>query len=204
MLLRYFIICISILVFVSCNGYAKSVFDIDGLDWKQWSESMKSGYVAGFMSGTSSIISEIESWKFTVLSHKKGLPLHLPREIKKLSAAEEKIIKNLPKEIKERNEETERMKSFLWKNKDLGYDLLLMMHSDIYKNKGLSNFVVGQLLDGLNEFYSDFRNKRVPIACAIGIVKMQVEGCSKEAIEYEIKAWRNFKPLLDKIKQEGY
>jgi len=50
----------------------------------------------------------------------------------------------------------------------------------------LFNITVGQLKDGLDEFYKDFSTRRIKIIDAIYVVKMQIEGKSPELIEAQI------------------
>jgi hypothetical protein len=47
---------------------------------------------------------------------------------------------------------------------------------DIILDERLKSITYGQMMDGLTHFYADFRNKRIKIAEAFQIVRMQVQG----------------------------
>jgi hypothetical protein len=48
---------------------------------------------------------------------------------------------------------------------------------------GIIEITNGQLVEGLNAFYNDFKNKQVKIWDAIYVVKKQIKGASTEEIE---------------------
>jgi len=50
------------------------------------------------------------------------------------------------------------------------------------KRHDILGITVGQLIDGLNSFYSDFRNKRIRLGTAIYIVKKQIEVSPPEEV----------------------
>ena len=59
-----------------------------------------------------------------------------------------------------------------------------------YNNKYFSNVTNNQIADGLDTFYSDFRNKKIRIANAIWIVVNSIAGKSQEEIEKMAESFR--------------
>jgi hypothetical protein len=53
--------------------------------------------------------------------------------------------------------------------------------------KNVSNI---QLVDGLNEFYSDYRNRKIKIAGAIWLVVNSISGKPNDEFEKMIESWR--------------
>jgi hypothetical protein len=48
----------------------------------------------------------------------------------------------------------------------------------------------GQVLDGMDAFYKDFRNTEYPLHAAMKLVRDQINGRATEDIEKELVAWR--------------
>ena len=61
---------------------------------------------------------------------------------------------------------------------------------DSYMRKYLSNVTNGQLVDGLDKFYSDFRNRRIKVNDAVWLVLNQVAGEPEAEMEKMIENWR--------------
>jgi len=51
----------------------------------------------------------------------------------------------------------------------------------------LFEITVGQIKDGISDFYNDFSNRRIKIVDAIYVVKMQIEGDDPELIDSQIR-----------------
>lgn len=52
-----------------------------------------------------------------------------------------------------------------------------------YKRLSIIGITVGQLQDGMDKFYEDYRNQRITMVDAIYVVKMEIEGERQELIE---------------------
>ena len=52
------------------------------------------------------------------------------------------------------------------------------------------NIKFGQYLDGLDNFYRDFRNTEYPLNGAITLVRDQIRGRPEAEIEKELESWR--------------
>ncbi len=57
-------------------------------------------------------------------------------------------------------------------------------------NKFLSNVTVGQISDGLDEFYKDFRNRRIVTSSAVWIVLNEIVGTPKQQIDKLTESFR--------------
>lgn len=53
-----------------------------------------------------------------------------------------------------------------------------------------SNLRFGQLLEGTDEFYKDFRNKNIQIGAALHYVRDQLKGVSAKDLEEELTSFR--------------
>jgi hypothetical protein len=54
----------------------------------------------------------------------------------------------------------------------------------------LANVTNGQLVDGLDEFYKDYRNRTIRINGAVWLVLQGIAGTPKEKIEMMTESWR--------------
>lgn len=70
---------------------------------------------------------------------------------------------------------------------------------DDVKLKGIT---VGQLVDGVDEFYKDFSNRRIKIVDTIYVVKMQIKGENSELIDAQIR-YLKMQPIDDKTFTEA-
>ena len=58
------------------------------------------------------------------------------------------------------------------------------------ENKYLLNVTAGQVRDGLNNFYEDYRNRKIMVSDAIWLVLQSIGGIPKEEMEKMIEEWR--------------
>jgi hypothetical protein len=59
-----------------------------------------------------------------------------------------------------------------------------------YVDKYLKNVTSGQMVDGLDTFYSDFRNRSILVHNAVWLVANQVAGVPQDRIDSMIESWR--------------
>jgi hypothetical protein len=52
------------------------------------------------------------------------------------------------------------------------------------------SITVGQLLDGMNTFYKDFRNFKVPLTMAMRLARDEIRGRSEQDVQKELDSWR--------------
>ncbi|CAI2718690.1 hypothetical protein [Nitrospina watsonii] len=70
---------------------------------------------------------------------------------------------------------------------------------DCIKAKISEVATISQYADGLDQFYSDFKNKHIPIAQAFSVVNAQLNGASKSLIEEYITLLRKRAVLLETL-----
>ncbi len=58
---------------------------------------------------------------------------------------------------------------------------------------GIYKITIGQIVEGLDVLYSDFKNRNIKINDAIYVVKRQIEGASEEHIEAMLQYLRSGK-----------
>jgi hypothetical protein len=58
------------------------------------------------------------------------------------------------------------------------------------ETKYLTNPTAGQIRDGINEFYEDYRNRGIVVAGGFWIVLQSIAGLSKDKIEATTELWR--------------
>lgn len=61
---------------------------------------------------------------------------------------------------------------------------------DTETKRYMSNVTVGQIVDGLNQFYSDFRNRNIMIHDAVWLVLEQIAGTPDSGLN--IESWRKY------------
>ena len=57
-------------------------------------------------------------------------------------------------------------------------------------NKYLAQVTVGQIVDGLDELYKDYRNRLIPLYGAVWIVLQGIAGEPKDKLDLSIENWR--------------
>lgn len=68
------------------------------------------------------------------------------------------------------------------------------------KKYSLINIAAGQMSDGLNTLYQDFKNRNIKITDAIYVVKKQIQGASAEEVEGVLLFLRSGKVELDNLR----
>ncbi|HZY73585.1 MAG TPA: hypothetical protein VFE22_10810 [Edaphobacter sp.] len=116
---------------VPIYGQSKSV-KLDGSDWKQFTESVKVVYVAGFVGAANTLLGEHPT------PAKPGTVLGCTAE---------------------------RMGDF-------------------------RNIKLGQLTDGMDTFYKDYRNQRIRLDIAMFYVRDTITGCSADVLRKELDSLR--------------
>ncbi|MGD0625712.1 MAG: hypothetical protein ABSB32_13450 [Thermodesulfobacteriota bacterium] len=154
---------ITLLLLCPAMGIAqqKTIEMYDGSDWENWSATHKLYFIEGFLSGAHYIIdfhmghTHYAGDKFTP---QKGFEFYLS------TIGEEK--KTFTRE-----------------------EMELLMEYAAYEEKSdlgkyyVADITLGQIVDGLNTFYGDFKNRRIRISDAVYVVKKQIQGASSEEIE---------------------
>lgn len=59
-----------------------------------------------------------------------------------------------------------------------------------YSSKYFNNVTNGQIVDGLNSFYADYRNRRIKIADAVWLVVNGIAGTPQKELDTMTESWR--------------
>jgi hypothetical protein len=59
-----------------------------------------------------------------------------------------------------------------------------------YSDKYFSNITNDQVVDGLDRFYADYRNRRIRVADAVWLVLNEIAGTSQKEMDQMIESWR--------------
>jgi hypothetical protein len=165
---KTFIICLLLLVPSYSFADKVDINEFDGNTWQGWTVIEKVFFAEGFISGTSYIISNgSEDVIFSTFWGSQEYSTDKANKVWQIFY------------------DVEKKKKATFNRRDVS----LMLDSRITdKNASLSKFgiyqiSVGQITDGLDLFYSDFKNKQIKLGSAIYVVKKQIEGSSSEEIE---------------------
>jgi len=74
------------------------------------------------------------------------------------------------------------------------------LHNEFMEGIDLGKGTYGQMITGLDEFYKDYRNKRILVVEAMYIVKLEVMGAPRELIDQVTRLLRM--PVEERIKEE--
>ncbi|MFW9874928.1 MAG: hypothetical protein ACFFG0_17615 [Candidatus Thorarchaeota archaeon] len=90
----------------------------------------------------------------------------------------------------------------------LYYDIYLKTREVNKEEFNLYDITLGQLVEGMDSLYSDFKNTKIKMVDAIYIVRMEIKGKKPELIEAQ-KRYLRMQPLdpleeIKKIKKEDY
>jgi hypothetical protein len=66
----------------------------------------------------------------------------------------------------------------------------VLLSSGEYEQKYLSNVKIAQLNDGLNDFFADYKNRRIMVDEAIWLVLNGIAGTPKEKLDKMIESYR--------------
>lgn len=159
------------------GGEKQDIFEFDGNSWRSWDVIQRASFISGFIAGTGySAKNNLDSFIY----------VRSNAEYNNEKAAEifsELIFMDKSKAIP--------------KSKKPKYDIYDVSQIAEYisraYNIGLSNYNIanitnGQIMDGLNIFYGDFKNRNIKLSDAIYVVRKQILGSSPEEIE-AISQW---------------
>jgi len=178
----------------------KVISDFDGNEWRAWDLMRKNGFISGFLAGTTYVIgentpffrwymgedydtikaerayrdymeSEVHDLLKEVIDKAKETPKPAAKEEAKPAAAP------APPAPEARKQRYSRDEVSLLLEREYRNSRERLTHYNII---GITN---GQIVDGLNLFYDDFRNRQIKLTDAIYVIKKQILGASKEEIE---------------------
>jgi hypothetical protein len=133
-----------------------------GHDWNTYSENLRTGYVLGFINGTSfgavremSVCFELTKVSFDIINTSNDF-------FKRWKEKYPDIVIAATSQMLSQAERPEFKQEFCLKS----------------INSGFENITVGQFLSGVNEFYRDYRNQSIPVNYAIQYVRDDISGKS--------------------------
>lgn len=166
------ILIIGLLLLISSTGFSgkEDVGDFDGNDWEGWPEVRKLSFLSGFLAGSNIILeNKMDPFYCSLIVSNK----YKPEEAQKIW---ETLFEGKKKKVAFSKQEVALL---------LDYEIVSRNQAlDRYGIYGITN---GQLQEGLNLFYSDFRNKQIKLFSALYLVKNQIKGTSSEEIEATIE-----------------
>lgn len=140
----------------------QDISTMDGTDWAEWTMLQKHSFISGFIAGSAYVLrNNIQ-----------------PQDDKYDSDKASKMfwVYWVPDDKKPKNTFSRNEVSLLLGNQAEGLNASLYRYAII-------EITNGQLVEGLNAFYSDFKNKQIKLSDAVYVVKKQVKGASAEDIE---------------------
>jgi hypothetical protein len=140
----------------------KDIQEMDGIEWRGSTIAYKIGFVAGFLGGTTYIIDAFTY--FPTYDEEKNT--QLSKKIADLLAK-----KQSDKQAISINE------LFLWNH------ALTKNRSFLLKKYGIYEITTGQIVEGLDKLYEDFKNRRIKVQDAIYVIKKQIRGETEEEVE---------------------
>ncbi|TAN35383.1 hypothetical protein EPN27_03965 [Patescibacteria group bacterium] len=171
------ILCVLLLP-VAVYADKQDISDMDGTDWTEWQSFQKYSFISGFMAGADNVVTnniQTQDSKYDSDMASKVFYSYIVLDDKK------------PKNSFSRKEV-----ALLLGNQTEGLNIGLYRYAIL----GITN---GQLVEGLNTFYGDFKNKQIKLRDAVYVVKQQIKGASPEEVEAILRflrADRDYKNLF--------
>lgn len=163
---------------INADAELQDVSNFDGNNWTEWQASQKYSFISGFIAGTASVVRTNLQAQDEKHDSEKASQIYYSYLI--------------PDEKKPKNTFSRKEVSLLLENRKEDFNADLYRHMII----GITN---GQIVEGLNLFYGDFKNKQIKLEDAIYVVKKQIKGGTAEEIEAILQYLRtdkDFKKLF--------
>jgi hypothetical protein len=141
-----------------------------GHDWNDYTEGVKSGYLLGFMNGTSfGAIREV-TLCFQLTSISIDIINKADDFFKQWKEKHPEIVIAATSQMLSQADRPEFKQEFCLKS----------------FNSGFENITVGQFLSGVNAFYRDYRNQSIPVNFAIQYVRDDINGKSPQELSSDL------------------
>lgn len=163
--------------------YSKNISLNNGTAWNNYDDTMKIFYIYAFTNAASYIT-------VSSLGNENDF---LNKENKAIKKIADKIDAN---QEKKQNVNFSKNEILTWGKAMFHYGTDIQ--NDILKNYMIPGVTVGQIIEGLNILYKDFKNATVIIPDGIYIVNKQIKGASSEEIEailQYLRSGRDFNKL---------
>ncbi len=162
------VIILFLIFSITCLSNAETVdlAKYDGNDWQTWDSLRKHHFITGFISGSGyAIENNFAGYNISPAKDydlEKAFSLRYPKP---------DISKGKKKTVYDRNEV----------NMMLEYDK--RSRNSTLLSYEIAKITNGQIVEGLNQLYSDFKNRQIILREAIYVVKKQISGASEEEIQ---------------------
>lgn len=168
-------VCVALAVFLALcvSVYADEPDDHDGYWWNRNDRMFKLGYIIGLCDGVAGVLNSLRR--------------------------ESLILDSYAAKPEEEKEEFWMFWGYYpldWQNTA---DILRTIGKREWTDWAISSGTYGQLVDGLDEFYSDYRNKTLAISDALPIVGMELRGLPPEMIDDQKRLLRIRKTMREKV-----
>lgn len=165
---KLLVIAILVLLPTICYAQKEDIGDFGGNTWLTWTTVEKISFLRGFISASGYITSEASGSTYYC-------SLVASTEY---NADKAQNVWNIYYDTGKKNKAT-----FTRQDVSLILDSEILSRNESLSKFGIYRITVGQVNEGLNLFYNDFKNKQIKLPSAAHVVKKQIEGASSEEIE---------------------
>jgi hypothetical protein len=141
------------------------VSEFAGPEWQGWSEAKKYHFLTGFLSGSSYVIKKNEPF------------MAKDAHVRQFDDMRKRLSLRPEKKKKAVRDAFSKEEVILW-----GHYRASMIQNGL-ADYAVYEITVSDLSKGIDDFYKDSQNSKIPIADAIQVVKRQIKGASRDEIE---------------------
>jgi hypothetical protein len=159
----FFFLILFLLISPFCVYAEKEdITDFDGNTWQTWTALQNFNFISGFISAGHYLIKNNIQTQEEGYESAQGAGIYLSYA--------------LPDEKKPKNTFSRKEVFLLWGSIKEDFNMQLYKYAII----GITN---GQIVDGLNILFTDFKNRQIKLDDAIYVIKKQIKGAPTEEIE---------------------
>jgi hypothetical protein len=141
-----------------------------GHDWNTYSENLKTGYLLGFINGTSFGAFREVNLCFQLTTISLDIINKADDFFKQWKGKYPEVVTTATSQMLSQADRPEFKQDFCLKS----------------LNSGFEKITVGQFLSGVNAFYSDYRNQSIPVNYAIQYVRDDINGKSPAELNADL------------------
>lgn len=160
---------------------SRDVAEFDGNEWNLMNETLKIGYIKGFLAGSIYVIEgnmKTDSYGSRVRKNKDKAANFYYRVLGASDTLSNAFSSSDCKWV-------------------VGYEIYVT-NERLYRYS-VYGITVGQIVDGLDELYKDFKNKSINVQDAIYVIKKQIKGTPEEEVKQILLYLRSGKKNLDAL-----
>lgn len=148
----------------------RDINEYDGNDWRSWNYNRKMNFIAGFIAGSGHVTTKSHTYLHTTS------PLMLLP-----SSINEKKADDLWREVM--SILMQKKKTYKADDVKLIVYIEIKRMQDFLSDYSIPNITSGQIADGLDILYEDFKNRNILLVDAVYVIKRQITGSPPEDIE---------------------